>query len=205
LSWKKSNEGSVTEVDQLVGELEELKQEKDFLLVAIDGCGGSGKSTLALLLEGRLGDVTVVEGDYFYLPTAERPVRKIAVEQPGSAYDWRRLLAQVLQPLTERKDARYQKYEWRSDTYEDWCDIPREGMVIVEGVYVSRPEVSDLYDYRVWVNCPREIRLARGVERDGKAHRDLWENEWMAAENRYVKMHTPEASADFVIDGSKNF
>ena len=193
----------MTEVDQLVGELEELKQEKDFLLVAIDGWGGSGKSTLARILKKRLENVNVVEGDYFYLPSAERPVRDLAVQHPGSAYDWRRLLAQVLQPMTEGKDARCQRYEWRSDTYEDWCDIPRAGMVIVEGVYVSRPEVSDLYDYRVWMTCPREIRLARGLERDGEEHRDLWENEWMAAEDRYVEMHNPEGLADFSFDGSR--
>ena len=195
----------MTAVDQLVDDLEVLKEEKGFLLIAIDGCGGSGKSTLARVLEKRFKGVTVVEGDYFYLPTSERPVRELAVKHPGSAYDWRRLRAQVVQPLTEGNAARYQNYEWRSDSYGVWCRVPRTGIVIVEGVYVSRPESSDSYDYRVWVTCPREIRLARGLGRDGEEHRDLWENEWMAAENRYIELHNPEVSADLVVDGSNRF
>ncbi len=194
--------GEVNEIDQVIDALEELRRKKGSLLVGIDGCGGSGKSTLADTLKRRLGDTSVVEGDDFYLPTAERPMREVAVERPGSAYDWRRLKRQVLGPLAKGEAARYQPYEWRADRYGDWSEVPRSGFVLVEGVYVTRRELSEIYDFRIWVTCPRETRLKRGLLRDGVENRDLWENEWMAAEDRYVEMHRPQDSADFTLDGS---
>jgi uridine kinase len=50
----------------------------------------------------------------------------------------------------------------------------------------------------------REItRLSRGIERDGEAAREMWENNWMVSEDIYVKEHKPFEIADLVVDGSK--
>jgi hypothetical protein len=39
-------------------------------------------------------------------------------------------------------------------------------------------------------------------ERDGEKWRHRWEEEWMPAEEYYVKMQKPYESADIIIDGS---
>ena len=47
-----------------------------------------------------------------------------------------------------------------------------EGLVVVEGVCALHRMFRDAYDVRVWVEAPYDVRLARGVERDGEAARD---------------------------------
>ncbi len=73
---------------------------------------------------------------------------------------------------------------------------------MVEGVYSTRPELAPYYDFAISVECPRDIRLKRGLERDGEAARDRWEQDWMVAEDLYVAAHEPAARADLVLDGS---
>ena len=41
--------------------------------------------------------------------------------------------------------------------------------------------------YTIWVDCPCEVRLRRGVERDGERMRAVWVEEWMPAEDLYVE------------------
>lgn len=158
-------------------------------LVGIDGPGGSGKSTLARELAERLGAV-IVEADDFYRPSGER-TRDPTV---GGEYDWRRLEAEVLVPVSHGRSARYERYDWASDRLVEWREVP-PAAVIVEGVYVLRKELIGYYCYRVWVEARPEVRLRRGLERDGDQARDRWA-EWMRSETAYVAAHRPEQQAD---------
>ena len=113
-------------------------------------------------------------------------------------YDtWRRLRDEVLGPLRAGQVARYQRYDWSSDALAEWHDVP-QGIVIVEGVYSTRLELEQFYDLTVWVECPRSICLARGVERDGEAARRKWEEEWMPAEDHYISEQSPHTRANIV-------
>jgi uridine kinase len=134
--------------------------------------------------------------DDFYLLSTLRNGTP-ASDTVGSAFDWRRLRDEVLAPLTAGQPARYQRYDWPSDALAEWHDIPK-GIVIVEGVYATRVELEQFYDLTVWVECPRPIRLARGIKRDGEAARRKWEEEWMPAEDRYVREQSPHTRADMV-------
>lgn len=167
-------------------------------VVGIDGCGGAGKSWLAtevrVALASRGREISDVHMDDFYLPSALRS-GTAAFDVVGSAFDWPRLRDEVLAPLRAGRVARYQRYDWPRDALAEWHDVPR-GIVIVEGVYSTRVELAQFYDLTVWVECPRAVRLARGIQRDGEASRHKWENEWMPAEDRYVKEHSPHTRAD---------
>ncbi|WP_370541796.1 hypothetical protein [Alicyclobacillus sp. SO9] len=77
----------------------------------------------------------------------------------------------------------------------DWHTVPLGGIVIVEGVYSLRKELFDQYDLSIWIDCPRDVRLSRGLERDGEEARDLWENQWMIAEDMYVQEHRPRTKS----------
>jgi uridine kinase len=168
----------------------------DAPLVGIDGPGGSGKSTLARELTARL-DGSMVEADDFYRPEDERkPDRWI-----GGEYDWRRLESQLLAPLSEGRPARYQRYDWPRDRLGEWCDLRPDRPVVVEGIYVLREELAGYYDYRVWVEAARDVRLRRGLERDGGQARDRWAA-WMRQEDAYVASHGPRERADWRVDGN---
>ena len=140
-------------------------------LVLVDGLGGAGKSVLAAALAGELG-ASVVCGDDFYCPSAQR--RRGAVEGTGASFDWRRLERQVLAPLSRGEAARYQRYGWDEDRLGGWISLPGQDTVVVEGVYLLRAELRNYASVSIWVETPREVRLARGIERDGEAARSRW-------------------------------
>jgi len=175
------------------------------VLVGVDGHGGAGKTVWSEALAEalrRLGQVfAIVHFDDFFLPSAERPRGTVDARPIGGDFDWRRLRDEVLLPLRDGRAARYARYDWTLDALAETHEVASYGVVIVEGVYCTRRELADLYDVRVWVECPRDVRLARGIERDGEPAREVWELDWMRAEERYVHEHRPLAAADYSVSG----
>jgi uridine kinase len=157
------------------------------VLIAVDGFGGSGKTTLAEWLVDRLGGTRVCSDDF------ARP-RVLG-------WDWRRFDEQVLSPLLADETARYQRYDWDDDRLAEWLEIEPGGFLIAEGVSISRRELGDPWDMQVWVECPYELRLRRGIERDGEAMRDTWVNFWMPEEDRYAAEQQAHERADYVVLG----
>lgn len=116
-------------------------------------------------------------------------------------WDWPRFAEQVLSPLVQGTKATYQRYDWDEDRLAEWHVIEPGGIVIAEGVSVSRTELGDPWDVKVWVECPYDLRLERGMERDGEAMRDTWVNVWMPEEERYFREQRPHERADYIVLG----
>lgn len=170
-------------------------------LVCIDGAGGSGKSTIARALAAARGDVQVIEQDDFFRPSAERAAGPLARRPHGADFDLARLRAEVLEPLRAGRPAAYRRYDWRLDALAAAPVPVTQPIVIVEGVYSASGSLGDFFDVRVWVECPRALRLARGLARDGLDARSRWEEDWMPSEDRYIAEEHPAAAADWVLDG----
>lgn len=186
---------------QQLGEtLRQLPRKRGTLLVAIDGCGASGKSTFAQRMLRTLPDALVIHGDDFYLPSHLRQPN--SGETIAADFDLRRLHQQVLEPLSRDELGNYQQYDWIRDELTSYKSVPAGGIVIIEGIYAMLPPLAELYDYTIWLECPYDTRLARGLARDGDSARDLWVNRWMPAEDRYVEMHQPLRKATLVVDAS---
>jgi uridine kinase len=180
-----------------------LPRRRRTLLVGIDGRGASGRSTFARALEASADEVTVVEYDDFYLPLAERLARAARADpEIGGNFDWRRLRDQVLDPVVRDEPGRYRRYDWLGDRLAEWHSVPVGGILIVEGNYSTRAELVGYYDYTVWIDAPRELRLERGVRRGGENTRHRWLTEWMPEEDRYVEAEDPATRVDLLLDGS---
>ena len=196
-----------TSLANIVNCLKALQHQRDCLLVAIDGPGGAGKSTSAHLLKEQLKTlgwiVSVVKHDDFYRLSHQRENQQAAVI--GGDFDWERLRDQVLTPLREGHSAHYQRYDWETDVLAEWRTISASDVVLVEGVYTMRRELTHLYDLKIWVECPRAIRLARGIARDGEKARTIWEQDWMPKEDYYDKTHLPHERADLFVNGTASY
>ncbi|MGG0301544.1 AAA family ATPase [Bacillus albus] len=190
------------ELNEILEQIRVKSVEQSLLIIGIDGCGGAGKSTLANKIKNKFSTVTIVHMDDFYLPSAqivnEHPTNKLI----GADFDWKRLLQEVLDPISNGIEGCYKRYDWETDSLAEFHTVPTNGIVIIEGVYATRQELTEMYDLKIWVNCPRETRIKRGIARDGEAARDMWENNWMVAEDMYVESHKPHAFADIIIDGT---
>lgn len=156
---------------------------RGFTFVGIGGRGGSGKTTLAAAIEG----AQVVATDEFW---------------DGEVFDLDRLRDEVFEPLLAGLPARFASWDWAARRAGADRTITPEGIVVVEGVCALHRMFREAYDVRVWVEAPYEVRLARGVARDGEAARSTWVERWMPSEDRYVARDDPISAADVVIDGS---
>jgi ribokinase len=159
------------------------------IVVAIGGCGGAGKTTLARQLAERLAPAHVVHIDDFSRPGI-----------PG--WDRARFMEQVAEPLVNGERARYQRYDWDSDRLADWRSVGPKQIVILEGVDALTVEFGVPFALSIWVDAPRELRLARGLARDGEDMRAMWTDVWMAGEDAYVGREYPFRLADMVVNGA---
>jgi uridine kinase len=156
---------------------------RPFAFVGIGGRGGAGKSTLASRVEG----AQIVSTDEFW---------------DGAGFDLSRLRVEVFDPLVTSRTAEFASWDWTGKRPGPRRRVTPEGIVVVEGVCALHRMFRDDYDVRIWVEAPYEVRLARGIERDGEAARATWVEHWMPMEDRYVARDDPVSCADVVIDGS---
>ena len=134
----------------------------------------------------------------FYRPSTQRvaPPRV-----PGAHWDLERLVTDVPGPHAAGRAAHYQRYDWDDDRLAEWREVRADAIVVLEGVYTSTELLRPYIDYAIWVDCAYEVRLQRGLERDGEGMRAEWVEQWMPAENRYVEAERPDVGADLVLDG----
>jgi uridine kinase len=157
-------------------------------IVAIDGLGGAGKSSLARWLSHELGAAIVHTDDF------------ASWDNPTDW--WPELITSALEPLAAGRPASYQPTSWGGEEREPVLVEPAD-FVILEGVTASRRAFRPYLAYSIWVETPRKVRLARGVERDGVDARAQWE-EWMEAEDGYVRRERPAEQADCVLPGDRD-
>jgi uridine kinase len=177
------------------------RQRSPVTLLAIDGYSAAGKSSFARLLHQVRPQSTVVHTDDFYrpLPMPDR-ARLDAADGYLHYYDWQRLEAQVLHPLSHGRVARYQRYDWLTNQLAEWTTVQPDGLVIVEGCYAARPELRPYFQVIVFVTTPAIRRRQRQQARaDAPAE---WLERWDAAERYYMEHIRPHAYADLMVAGA---
>ncbi|MFC8193051.1 uridine kinase [Cellulomonas sp. NPDC057328] len=161
-------------------------------LVCVDGPAGSGKTTAA----GRLAAQVRVRGagaDVLHLDDLYAGWRGLE----GSL--WPRLSAQVLEPLRRGLPGRYQRFDWPSDRFDDWVDVPVTDVLVLEGCGSARRAADAVATLRVWVEAAPDLRLRRGLERDGEAALPHWRT-WMADEDAHFAREGTRGRADVRLD-----
>jgi uridine kinase len=190
----------------IASKISQNASQSNVYLVGIDGLGGSGKSILTEKIRQQLEvarfTLAIVHNDDFFLPSTSRSQLPVFIKPIGSDFDWMRLREQVLLPLRSGKIAKYARYDWPSDHLGEYHEIQPQGVVLIEGVYSTRAELRDLFDFRIWVDCPRELRLSRGLARDAHTARSRWVDDWMPAEDRYCSEQRPRTFAHAIVNGA---
>jgi uridine kinase len=162
--------------------------ERPVRIVGVDGCGGAGKTTFAARLSRAAGGVPIVHTDDF-------------ASHDDALGWWPRFREQVIEPLLAGGPAVYRPYDWVARRPADhYLTVAPGSLIVVEGVGATRAAWRDDLAFKIWVDCARDVRLRRGIARDGEALRQFWQW-WMAAEDAYVAAEQPEQHADVVVDG----
>lgn len=162
-------------------------------IVGIDGPAGSGKSTLAAQLAARTGAPVVGIDDFVGWTDLD----------PERVSWWPRLEAEVLTPFAEGRALAYRRRDWAGDpegvsVLPDSVAVPAGPLLILEGVSVTRRALADRLAVRIWVEAPSDVRLARGLARDGETERDHW-LVWQALESAFFDIDRARDRADIVV------
>jgi uridine kinase len=74
------------------------------------------------------------------------------------------------------------------------------GVTVIDGVTSTRSELSDHYDLRIWLSCPRQIRASRLLGRGDTPASEI--ERWLPSEDRYLASYDHESLAHLVVDTS---
>lgn len=156
-------------------------------LVCIDGPAGSGKSTLAAEV-AVLSGATVVRMDDLY---------------PGwdGLFEVDREVLALLRPLREDATGYYRRFDWADAEFRETHHVDPVPLLVLDGVGSGNRAWRDLVTTLVWVEAPPDVRLARGLARDGDDQREHWLR-WMRDEDRLFAEQETRAHADLLLDTS---
>jgi uridine kinase len=192
-------------VSVLAGRIRQIKRDRPGpILVALDGRSAAGKSTLAALVAQLVGAV-VIDGDGFYSGgTASTWDAMSAAEKAGHCIDWRRQRP-VLETLARGETAHWHPYDWEADDgslAQTLIVCEPAPVIILDGVYSGRPELADLFDLRVLLDAPTDLRKEWLIEREGEGYREEWNARWDEAEQWYFGTVMPPEAFDLVLPAS---
>ncbi|MEO5800431.1 MAG: hypothetical protein ABIZ70_07985 [Gemmatimonadales bacterium] len=157
------------------------------LLVVIDGRSGTGKSVIAARVAESFGAALVHADDFFdaTVTAAEWDARS-AAERARDYLDWRRLRSEALLPLLDGNPSEA----------SGMARVEPRPVILLKGVYASRPELVDLAGLTVLVQAPDSVARERLAAGDGAAER---QRRWAPAERHFFQQVRPVASFDLVV------
>jgi hypothetical protein len=159
-------------------------------LVCVDGPAGSGKTTFAARLAAALAPgAVVVHLEDLYAGWA----------LTGAVA---RLSAGVLRPLREGRPGAHHRYDWPAGRFApEPVAVPVPRVLVVEGCGSAPRALDPWATLRVWIDAPAELRVARGLARDGAELAVEWQR-WLITEAAAFAREDTRARCDVAVDGA---
>lgn len=199
---KENLEAAVNKVVSKVKQL--IKDHPTPLLVALDGRSGTGKSILAKLIAEKTHGGVVLSDDFYSGGNDDKWEGYTPQAKVDEVVDWKRMRTEVLEPLLAGKPAFWHPLDfkpkvgwvgWKAET----VSMKPAEVIILDGAYSARPELSDIVNLAVLVESPDEMRRRRLLLREGVEFMEKWHKLWDPAEDYYFTKIRPRNSFDLVL------
>jgi uridine kinase len=107
----------------------------------------------------------------------------------------------VLEPLLSGRSASWPPLAFEPGVgavgaSDDTVTVELRPTIVLDGVYSSRPELADILDLTVLVECPDVARRRRLIDREGEPFMRRWHQLWDPAEDHYFSLVRPTDSFD---------
>lgn len=188
------------------------------VIIAVDGIDGAGKTTFA---DG-FAEVFAEKGaavyrasvDGFHRPRAERYARGRTSPEGfyRDSYDYATFRRVLIDPFREGGQTsattgfQLEAFDLARDSPVEstWVSAPRDAVLIVDGIFLHRPELRDLWNWSVWLDVPYEVAYARLALRDGSdPDPEAPSNaRYRLGQELYLAEADPRAAASAIVDNS---
>lgn len=153
-------------------------------LVCIDGLAGAGKTTLASAI-GELAPATVIHADDLLEGWSGLPRLGASIQE-------------LLDPLTRDEPSSWRRWDWHTSGWAERHPVSPVDLLVIEGVGSGAAAYDELITTLVFVEAEREVRLDRGLARDGMGMRAEWLQWFVDEEVLHLRDRTRER-ADLVV------
>lgn len=176
-------------------------------IVAVDGVDGAGKTHFANALAEELsrGSRAVFRAsiDDFHRSRAERYAR--GADSPEGFYrdsfDYSTFKRVLVEPFRIGRIGSFvlAAFDLQRDAPIEpkWTTAPDDAILIVDGIFLNRPELRGLWNYSIWLNVDPDIAAARMRERDGEP---VNPERYSGGQAIYLEQANPSAAATAIID-----
>lgn len=192
-------------VDEILG-----NYRRGRITIGVDGPDASGKTMLAddLAREFERRGLAAVRAtiDAFHAP-AEQRYRRGRFSPDGCYRDsfqydvFRRVL---IEPFRLGGSAAFvtEAFDYVRDAPVEpkWRTGPADMFLIVDGVFLNRPELRGVWNYTIWVEADAAVRAERMLHRDGIAPGSEAAERYRGAQELYEREAHPREAAIAIID-----
>lgn len=206
----------ITELSEVILYQFSKRTDKDRpFFVAIDGLSGAGKTTLVKKLEHELLNESKVIVIHIDDHIVERNKRyNTGHEEWREYYELQWDINLLRHHLFERL---YQKagnvklpfYNHTSDSIMmKQVLVPTSCILLIEGIFLQRKEWKEFYDFIIFLECPREIRYERALNRDAylgeyEARLRKYKKRYWPAEGHYFRAENPLENANIIFTATQ--
>lgn len=188
------------------------------VIVAVDGLDGAGKTVFADGLAevfAETGDAVFRAGiDGFHRPRIERYAR--GRHSPEGfyldSYDYPTFRRVLIDPFRDgAQTAAATGFQLAAfDVVRDapvesqWVTAPLDAVLVVDGIFLNRPQLRDLWDWSIWLDVPFEMAFARMALRDGSdPDPDAPANaRYRQGQELYLDEARPREAASVIVDNT---
>jgi hypothetical protein len=156
--------------------IDELLNNQDKVIVAIDGRSSAGKSTLSSVISD-VYDCNVFHMDDFFLTPKQKTHQRL--NKPGGNVDYERFNSEVMLSFKDAGNFSYRRYDCKSGSFCNPIKVVPKKLNIVEGVYSMHPTLIDNYSLKIFMDIDDKAQSARILKRNGKYMHERFQNEWI--------------------------
>ena len=155
-------------------------------LICLDGPAGSGKTTLATALADLAPAATVVHTDEL-------------LEGWQGLADLHRSVCGLLAPLSRGEAGTWRRWDWEGGRWAGTHLVEPCDLLVLDGVGSWSPSIAAWATVLAWVEAPHDVRMLRGIARDGDAFAPYWD-QWARDEDALFARDRTRDHADVVIE-----